>query len=138
MDKKYTTGWTGLQKSVMVARVCKIRNEMNSGDTFQTIENTSLGNMTDTNRQFLQHHAVFPDKKSPGQYQRFVIFANPNLLGHLQGEKVDAFMDATFSCCPLPFYQCLIFVIFHRETNCYVPILYELMTHQNQELYCGM
>ena len=98
-------------------------------------ENTSLGNMTDTNRPFLQHHAVFLDQKTTGQYQRFMIFVSPTLLSLLWGERVDAFMDATFFCCPLSFYQFFIFVIFHQETNCYVPILYIVMTHRNQGLY---
>jgi hypothetical protein len=63
-----------------------------------------------------------------------MIFANSALLGLLNG-AVDLFIDATFSCVPAPFYQCLIMMVFDPSTSHYVPVIYALMTHKCQELY---
>ncbi len=45
------------------------------------------------------------------------------------------FVDATFSCAPHPFYQCLIIMVYDHCTSSYVPILYMLMSHKTEQLY---
>ena len=44
-------------------------------------------------------------------------------------------MDATFSCAPHPFYQCLIIKIYDHSTSSYMPILYMLMSHKTEALH---
>ena len=129
MDKKHTV-WVGSKKQYITDRVRRTRSEMNHGDIFRTIENSPLGMMTDTNRAFLQNHSIIPDTKNPGEWKRIMVFGNPTLFGSLNAGPVDAYVDATFDCCPFPFYQCLIFMIFHRETNCYLSLSYILMSHK--------
>ncbi len=65
---------------------------------------------------------------------RLMIFANPALLGLLNG-VMNLFIDATVSCVPAPFYQCLIIMVFDPSTSRYLPVVYALMTHKVQELY---
>jgi hypothetical protein len=76
-----------------------------------------------------------PDKSDV--MMRLMIFVNPALLGLLNG-VVDLFIDATFSCVPAPFYQCLIIMVFDPSTSHYLPVIYALMTHKVQELYWQM
>ena len=64
-----------------------------------------------------------------------MVLANPALLFLLGALLVDLFIDATFKCCPHPFYQCLIVMVFDRESNLYVPVMYILMTHKTAESY---
>ncbi|KAL3823633.1 hypothetical protein ACHAXA_005614 [Cyclostephanos tholiformis] len=64
-----------------------------------------------------------------------MIFANPALLGMLKIPALDVFVDAPFDCCPNPFYQFLIFMIYDHATSSYVPILYALMTSKCKKAY---
>jgi hypothetical protein len=75
-----------------------------------------------------------PHPEKSDVMMRLMIFANPALLGLLNG-VVDLFIDATFSCVPAPFYQCLIMMVFDPSTSHYVPVIYALMMHKCQELY---
>ncbi len=134
-EKHFAHGWYGLNKNSVCARVRRVRGSMNFGDAFCTVENTSFAMMQDTDRPFLQHHSVIPDRTNPGVWQRLMVFGNPTLFGLLMAVAVDLYIDATFDCCPNPFYQCLIIMCFDRATSMYVPVLYCLMTHKTQELY---
>ena len=136
MDEEYPNGWTGVKKTSITARVPKIRSQMNGGDAFCTLQNSTYALMTDTDRPFLQHNGVYPNFKTPGTFERILVFGNPSHFGLLQLTNLDIYIDATFDCCPCPFYQCLIVMAFHQETNVYVPLLYILMTSKTQELYC--
>ena len=137
MDKEYPDGgWTGLQKTSVTGRVPKICNQMNGGDAFRTLENSTYALMTDIKRSFLQHHGIYPDPKKPGSYDRILVFGNPSHFGLLELTNLDLYIDATFDCCPKPFYQCLIVMIYLQETKVYLPVLYILMTSKKQELYC--
>jgi hypothetical protein len=62
------------------------------------------------------------------------IFTHPGFLVIFSTE-LDIFVDTTFSCCPTPFYQRLILMLFDHITSLYVPLLYVLMTHKNEALY---
>ena len=108
---------------------------MNFGDSFRTIESSEYSMMTDSKRRFLQSHLIISHPDDPSVWQRLMVFGNPSLFGLLQASSVDLYIDATFDCCPHPFYQCLIIMVFDRMTSCYVPVLYILMTHKTQELY---
>ena len=135
-DEKYDRKWTGLNKGPCIDRVRKARKELNHGDAFRTVENTAIGMMTDTPCPFLQFHGTYPNKDKPGEMKRIMVFGNPVLFEDIRaGHEVDGYTDATFGCAPDPFYQVLIFMIFHRGTNIYLPIAYILMTHKDQELY---
>ena len=64
-----------------------------------------------------------------------MMFANPELLGLLNGH-VDFYIDATFDpCTPHPFNQCLIVMVFDPSRRSYVPVIYTLMMHMCTELY---
>ena len=123
MDLKYPSGWAENKKIVITDQVRRSCYNLNHGIKFRTVENTSYRMMTDTNRPFLQHDSIVPDREKSGKYQRMMVVGNPTLFGILRANFVDLYMDATFNFCPDPFYQCLIIMIFDRATNKYVPIL---------------
>jgi hypothetical protein len=93
--------------------------------------------MPNMDRPFLHHLMCSPHPDKSDVMMRLIIFANPALLGLLNG-VVDLFIDATFSCVPAPFYQCLIIMVFDPSTSHYLPVVYALMTHKVQELYWQM
>jgi hypothetical protein len=93
--------------------------------------------MPSKDRPFLHHSMCSPHPDKSDVMMRLMIFANPALLGLLNG-VVDLFIDATFSCVPAPFYQCLIIMVFDPSTNHYLPVIYALMLHKVQELYWQM
>ena len=138
MDEKYTEGWSGIQKDVVVRRVRKARAALNGGNAFQTLLNSNLIFMTDSDRKFLQASTCLPNINSKGNasLDRLMIFGNPALFGLLKEGNTDLYIDATFDCCPSGFYQCLIVMIYCKQTSVYVPILYILMSNKTQELYC--
>jgi hypothetical protein len=91
--------------------------------------------MTDSRRPFLQCSACFPHPEDENVNMWMMVFANPTLLGLLQGQ-VDIYVDATFNrCTSNPFLQCLIVMVFDNRTSCYVPVVYTLMTHKYALLY---
>lgn len=45
------------------------------------------------------------------------------------------FVDATFGCVPVPFYQLLIVMIFDPALKIYIPVAYVLMTGKTRECY---
>ena len=45
------------------------------------------------------------------------------------------FVDATFSCVPIPFYQCLIVMVFDQSLRIYIPVAYILMSGKTEECY---
>ena len=93
--------------------------------------------MPSKDRPFLHHSMCSPHPEKSDVMMRLMIFANPALLGLLNG-VVDIFIDPTFSCVPAPFYQCLIIMVFDPSTSHYLPVVYALMTHKVQELYWQM
>ena len=137
MDEKYPDGWTGIQKEAVVRRVRKARAGLNNGDAFQALLSSKLIYMTDSNRKFLQFNACYPEINAKGStsLNRLMIFGHPLLIELLKDGRVDLFIDATFDCCPHPFYQCLIIMAFDKRTDVYVPVLYILMSNKSEALY---
>jgi hypothetical protein len=101
-----------------------------------TVESTpDYLQMVDSEREFLQVSMVFPHPKEGEDQIWVMIFRNPGLTGLLKTPQMDVYMDATFSCCPNPFSQCLIFMIYNHTTSSYVPILYAFMMSKCKEAY---
>ena len=134
MTNKHGELWEGLSVEQILGRVRRTRANMNYGDAFRTVENTSYAKMTDSNEYFLQEHKCWPDRAT-GVLQRIMVFANPKLLNLLEALTIDIFVDATFKVCPHPFMQCLIIMVFDRATYLYVPVMYVLMTNKNEDSY---
>ena len=139
MDTKHgETGWSGLRKEQVCELVRKTRSSMGHGNTISTVE-TMYNTMTDSPRAFLHASLLYahpdPKKEEDNKGMRIMIFGNPSLFGLLELPGVDMFIDATFSCCPDPFKQCLIIMVYDHSTRSYVPVLYILMTHKTEHLY---
>ena len=134
LDEKYPEGWCGVKKDSMVNRVRRTRLAIGMGDHLRTVETSSYGRMTDTERSFLQNHQAVPNPDKPGELQRIMVFGNPSLFGLLMAANVDLYLDATFTV-PPGFYQLLICMVYDRTRSAYVPVVYTLMTHKTQVLY---
>jgi hypothetical protein len=138
LNEKYSGNWYGLQEHQVLEMVRKCRNKLGHGNSISTLENVmEYSKMPSKDRPFLHHSMCSPHPEKSDVMMRLMIFANPALLGLLNG-VVDLFIDATFSCVPAPFYQCLIIMVFDPSTSHYLPVVYALMTHKVQELYWQM
>ena len=135
-NEEYGGNWCGLKEHQVTELVRKCRKKLGLGDAIGTIENTpDYNKMTNQDRPFLQGSMCFPHPDKQNTNMRAMMFANPELLGLLNGH-VDIYIDATFDpCTPHPFYQCLIVMVFNQSTSSYVPVIYTLMTHKCTELY---
>jgi hypothetical protein len=125
-----------LQEHQVLELVRKSCKKLGLGNYISTDENIpDYKLMTDTRRPFLECSECFPHLEDENLNIRMMVFANPTLLGLLQGQ-VDIYVDAIVSpCAPNPFLQCLIVVLFDNQTSCYVPVVYTLMTHKYTLLY---
>jgi hypothetical protein len=134
-NKKYSGNWYGLQEHQVLKMVRKCFNKLGLGNSISTLENVpNYSKMPSKDRPFLHHSMCSPHPEKSDFMMCLTIFANSALLGLLNG-VVDLFIDATFSCAPTPFYQCLIMMVFDPSTSHYVPVIYALMMHKCQELY---
>ena len=133
MTRKYGKLYHGHNREYIPARVHRVRAKLNFGDTFRAAEG-KYSRMANGEDFFLHSHYVFPEPKY-GVFQRIMIFANPALVCLLSALAVDIFIDATFGCTPMPFYQILIIMIHDPITNMYAPVIYALMTHKTQASY---
>ncbi len=87
--------WCGLKEHQVVELVRKCRKKLGLGDTVGTIENTrEYNSMQDSDRPFLHWSFYAPHAKREKGIMRAMMFANPELLGLLNG-NVDIFVDAT-------------------------------------------
>jgi hypothetical protein len=91
--------------------------------------------MADSEKEFLQLSMVFPHPKEGEDQIWIMILRNPALTGLLKTPQLDVHVAATFSCCPNPFLQHLIFMINEHLTSSFIPVLYALMTSKYKEAY---
>ncbi len=140
MDVKYpetnTRGWSGMRRKQVMRHVWQTRTELGMGDTISTFENNlEYLQMNNAEWSFLRFSATLPVPGDEKDHMHYMIFCNPELIRLLKMPQVDLFIDATFDCCPHPFYQCLIIMVYDPTTSYYVPVLYCLMTRKNEHLY---
>jgi len=107
-NEKYSGNWYRLQEHQVLEMVRKCRNKLGQGNSISTLKNImDYSKMPSKDRPFLHHSMCSPHPEKSDVMMRLMIFANPALLGLLNG-VVDIIIDATFSCVLAPFYQCLI------------------------------
>ena len=136
MDLKYPKGHVPLCVETAVNLVKNTKAGMNFGDKISTVENSREYNRDPvTNMPFMQVSMRCPNPDPQEDHLKIMIFANHELLGLLKLRQLDVYVDATFNCVPHPFTQCLIFMIYHRETSSYVPIVYALMNSKCKQAY---
>lgn len=121
-----------LQEHQLVEKVYACRNQHNSHweAAIRTINLNSIN--PEDKRRFLRFHMMI---EVDGSYQNIVGWAHPLLSFKLCDASVHLFLDATFSCCPEPFYQCLIIMAYLPAYATYVPVFYILMTAKSEHLY---
>jgi ribosomal protein L21E len=135
-DKEYERNWFGLREDQVKNLAKNARTKLGFGNFISTVESVpEYRLMSDTKQPFLYCSATFPHPVKTDEPMRIMIYANPSLLGLLQG-VVDIFVDATVKpCTPYGFYQCLILMVYDNQTSSYVPIVYALMSHKKEALY---
>ncbi|DBA04710.1 TPA: hypothetical protein N0F65_012293 [Lagenidium giganteum] len=58
------------------------------------------------------------------KFEHLIRWAHPALLRLFKHRNATVFADGTFRRVPPGFYQCLIFMVHDRGSNCYVSVLY--------------
>ena len=85
-----------------------------------------------TARSLMQFNLSYADSKGS---QRLIGFGKTELINTLRRKQSSIFIDATFSCCPKGFHQCLIVSTFLESDNLFLPCFYILMTRKNKLAY---
>ena len=96
------------------SQVYRAREKQCGSDIFQTIEQHPNSMVEYSKHNFLQVNCNFPDGED---MERMIGWGNPALFGILNTDDVHIYVDATFSSCPLKFYQCLIIMEFDAQTE---------------------
>ena len=117
--------WSGINDVQVKSIVKHICAREHGTDLFVKLETEEVSKMKDSDRWFLQFNCLLTDPKD-GKRSRMVGFANPRLIGLLNG-NVQIYIDGTFKICPFPFYQCMIVMVYNGQTDSYVPIFYILL-----------
>ena len=110
----------------IINRIKNARTRMNGNDIFRTIESENLSKMKNSNLFFLHFNLSFPNEYD-GKLERILGFGNPALFRCLGGNR-RIFIDGTFKIVPKPFYQCLIVMVFNKQTDSFVLVFYILLT----------
>ena len=63
-----------------------------------------------------------------------MFYGNFSLFRTLAG-NVQIYIDGTFNIIPIPFYQCLIVMVYDIQTFIVVPVMYVIMTRKSELLY---
>ena len=129
LDTRFNGAWFGVQKQTVCNMVRKTRKQLGFGNAIGTVEKVYAG-MRDSDRRFLQCSAWYPHPTDVTDAMRIMAYGNPALFRLLKIPGLDIYMDATFSCCPAPFKQCLIIMVYDHSCSAYVPVMYILMTHK--------
>ena len=99
---------------------------------FCTIESENLSKMKNCNFFFLQFNLSFPNEYN-GKLERILGFGKPSF--RCLGGNGRIFIDGTFKIVPKPLYQCLIIMVFDKQTDSFVPVFYVLMTSKTEQIY---
>ncbi len=85
-NEKYSGNWYGLQEHQVLEMVRKCRNKLGHGNSISTLENVpDYSKMPSKDRPFLHHSMCSPHQEKSDVMMRLMIFANPALLGLLNG-----------------------------------------------------
>ena len=135
MDAKYPNGWHGISKQQIERLVYLTRTTvLGSSDVFRHAEHESYRNTKDSGDPFLFVNLAIPKPGDKSKMDRVMGFGHPALMQLLTGKR-EVFVDATFKCTPKPFYQTLIVMVYHADTEAYIPVCWILMTSKSEALY---
>ena len=107
------------------------RKTFHSSDGLRNMEDMYL-NTKGSSCSLMQFNIAYADEKGA---QRLIGFGRPEAFNKLKSRDSQVHVDATFSCCPKAFYQCLIISVYLEELNLFLPCFYVLMTRKSQLAY---
>jgi hypothetical protein len=85
-SKKYSGNWYGLQEHQVLEMVRKCRNKLGLRNSISTLEKVmDYSKMPSKDRPFLHHSMCSPHWEKSDVMMGLMIFANPALLGLLNG-----------------------------------------------------
>ena len=79
-------------------------------------------------RRFLQVGFKYPLPTDPlnAEPHQLLIWSHPELLTMLRRSETRLMIDATFTCVPKGFSQCIVVMMFDEETDLFIPVVYAL------------
>lgn len=95
----------------------------------------TLKSTVNRNQLFYQFDLTYKSSDQNKDMQRFIGWGHPELMAILKEPSRNIFADATFSCCPDEFTQCLILMVYDIPKDNYVPVFYVLMQEKTQDAY---
>ena len=133
MKVKKGKTWRGATSSQVMNKCRNAWAKLHNGDVYRTIETPEVGRFADSQLWFLQFNLSLPVKNEE-RVDRIIGFGHPELFALIL-ESNELFIDGTFKIVPKPFYQVLVIMCYHQQTQLYVPIMYILMTGKTERTY---
>eukprot|EP00577_Skeletonema_sp_RCC1716_P008605 CAMPEP_0113415324 /NCGR_PEP_ID=MMETSP0013_2-20120614/24503_1 /TAXON_ID=2843 ORGANISM="Skeletonema costatum, Strain 1716" /NCGR_SAMPLE_ID=MMETSP0013_2 /ASSEMBLY_ACC=CAM_ASM_000158 /LENGTH=727 /DNA_ID=CAMNT_0000302267 /DNA_START=447 /DNA_END=2630 /DNA_ORIENTATION=+ /assembly_acc=CAM_ASM_000158 len=134
----YPDGYFGYKRNQLVARAYNTNRQSRGGCEIVGLESQHMAN-GDEGTAVLRGNVAFTEPnrkvKSFNQKQRVVSFSHTKLMKMMKSDKLQTQVDCTFRCCPKPFYQCLIWVLWDRQVEMFVPCYWVLMTGKTAACY---
>lgn len=147
--------YTGLSRQQIVTRVGNTRRTNNASGAERQVETEHMASGRDS---FCRTQHTWIDPKHPHEKQKLITFSKPELMARAMEEGMQGvskccaylklfllmrttsslfsqFLDGTFSLTPRPFYQTLVFMIYDRVNEIYLPVYWATVTGKTESCY---
>lgn len=142
MNQKSKT-WRGISDVRVKSLEKNTRSKASGCDIFRELEREFLLMIKNLSLFFLQINLSIPDTETK-KIHRIMCFGNSSLFGTFSC-NVQIYIDVTFNIIPIPFYQCLIVMVYKVQISVYVFVIsipdietkkmYRIMFYGNSSIF---
>ncbi|ETM02476.1 hypothetical protein L917_01075 [Phytophthora nicotianae] len=123
----------GANKTQVLGRLYRTSTKHFGHDIFGRLEMEPLCDVKiSAGLKFFQfHYAYYEDEV----LHRIIKWAHPQLMDRIKQRQCSIFIDATYRCVPIRFYQLVILMLYDPISDLYLPIWYVLTTGKTSQVY---
>jgi len=123
----------GATKKQVLGRLYRTRTNLFGREIFGRLEREPLCDVKDScGLKFFQFHVTYYDDEVQ---HRIIGWAHPQLLDRMKQRRSSIFVDATYRCVPVQFYQLVIVMLYDTISDLYLPVWYILATGKTAQVY---
>jgi hypothetical protein len=123
----------GATKKQVLGRLYRTRTNLFGREIFGRLEREPLCDVKDScGLKFFQFHVTYYDDEVQ---HRIIGWAHPQLLDRMKQRRSSIFVDATYRCVPVQFYQLVIVMLYDTISDLYLPVWYILTTGKTAQVY---
>jgi hypothetical protein len=123
----------GATKKQVLGRLYRTRTNLFGRESFGRLEREPLCDVKDSCglKFFSSMSPTTTTKSSTGS----LVGAHPQLLDRMKQRRSSIFVDATYRCVPVQFYQLVIVMLYDPISDLYLPVWYILTTGKTAQVY---